>query len=58
MPLAPDLVGMLVCPKCRGALSLREDESAFVCRACRLVFAVEGGIPNFLVDEARPLEEG
>jgi uncharacterized protein YbaR (Trm112 family) len=55
MALNADLIALLVCPKCKGKLDLREDQSAFVCGACRLVYGVEGGIPNFLVDEAKPL---
>jgi uncharacterized protein YbaR (Trm112 family) len=57
VPLSPTLLEIVRCPKCRGAVTLRPDESAFVCRPCRLVYAVEGEIPNFLVDEAKPLED-
>jgi uncharacterized protein YbaR (Trm112 family) len=56
MPLSPDLIQILCCPKCKGDLTLREDQSAFVCAACRLVFAVQEGVPNFLLEEAKPLE--
>ncbi len=55
MPLAPDLVALLACPKCKGKLQLRADESAFVCPACRLVYAVVDQIPNFIIEEATPL---
>jgi hypothetical protein len=50
------LIEIVRCPKCRGEVQLRPDGSAFVCRACKLVYAVEGDIPNFLIDEAKPLE--
>jgi uncharacterized protein len=56
MALSRDLVAILVCPKCKGALALRADESAFECKSCRLVYAVVDGIPNFLIEEATPLE--
>ena len=56
MPLSPDLVALLACPKCKGALALRPDESAFVCQPCKLVYAVVDQIPNFIIEEARPLE--
>ena len=56
MPLNRELVDILACPKCKGAIELRADESAFVCRACKLVYAVEDEIPNFIIEEARPLE--
>jgi uncharacterized protein YbaR (Trm112 family) len=56
MPLAAELVAILVCPKCKGALETREDQSAFTCKACRLVYQVTDGIPNFLIEEATALE--
>ncbi len=56
MALSRELVEILVCPKCKGALLLRGDESAFECKSCRLVFGVIDGIPNFLIEEATPLE--
>jgi uncharacterized protein YbaR (Trm112 family) len=56
MPLNRELVEILACPKCKGGLELRQDESAFLCRACKLVYAVEDEIPNFIIEEARPLE--
>jgi uncharacterized protein YbaR (Trm112 family) len=55
MPLAKELIAILACPKCKGQLKLRDDESAFECPACRLVYAVVDDIPNFLIDEATPL---
>jgi uncharacterized protein YbaR (Trm112 family) len=55
MPLAKELIDILACPKCKGQLKLRDDQSAFECPACRLVYAVVDDIPNFLIDEATPL---
>jgi hypothetical protein len=55
MSLAPQLLAILVCPKCKGALEYREDESALVCRACALRYPVREDIPILLVDEATPL---
>jgi hypothetical protein len=57
MPMNRELIEILACPKCKGTLELRADESAFVCRACRLVYAVQDEIPNFIVEEAQPLAE-
>jgi len=56
MPLNKELIEILACPKCKGSLDMRPDESAFVCRTCRLVYAVVDEIPNFIVEEAQPLE--
>jgi len=61
MPLSPDLLEILACPKCKtpmapeGKLRLEQDQSGFVCDACRLFYRVEDDIPNFLIDEATPV---
>jgi uncharacterized protein YbaR (Trm112 family) len=55
MPLNRDLIDILACPKCKGPLALREDETAFECAACKLVYVITDDIPNFIVDEALPL---
>ena len=55
MTLAPELLQILVCPKCKGELEYRESPEALVCHACRLVYPVEDGIPIMLIDEAKPL---
>ncbi len=56
MAMNRELIDILACPKCKGSLDLRPDESAFVCHACRLVYSVVDEIPNFIVEEAQPLE--
>jgi uncharacterized protein YbaR (Trm112 family) len=55
MELDQELIDILRCPKCKGELKV-EDE-AFVCEPCRLRYAVVDGIPNFILEEAQPLEE-
>ena len=56
MTLAPELLEILVCPKCKGDLEYRTEPSeALICPSCRLVYAVEDGIPIMLIDEAKPL---
>lgn len=53
MSLAPDLLEILVCPQCKGALEYRETpKEQLVCNACRLIYAVEDDIPIMLIDEA------
>ena len=54
MPLDEELLEILVCPKCKGELEYRTEESeeALLCHECRLRYAVEDGIPVMLVDEA------
>ena len=59
MSLSPDLLEILVCPKCKGPLEHRTAPSpppsseALVCHACRLIYAVEDDIPIMLIDEAK-----
>lgn len=56
MTLSPELLQILVCPKCKGDLDYRESpDEALICRACALVYRVEDGIPVMLIDEATPL---
>ena len=54
MSLAPDLLEILVCPKCKGPLEHRTNPEALACHACRLTYAVEDDIPIMLIDEAKP----
>jgi uncharacterized protein YbaR (Trm112 family) len=53
MSLAPELLEILVCPKCKGELEYRTDPESLVCQACRLIYAVEDDIPIMLIDEAK-----
>ena len=57
MSLSPDLLEILVCPKCKGPLEHRSappPPETLACHACRLVYAVEDDIPIMLIDEAKP----
>jgi uncharacterized protein len=53
--LSPQLLSILVCPKCKGELEYRIDELSLLCHACRLRYPVRDDIPIMLVDEAAPL---
>ncbi|MEE8251147.1 MAG: Trm112 family protein [Gemmatimonadales bacterium] len=54
LSLAPDLLEILVCPKCKGDLEYRTSpEEELVCQKCRLIYAVEDDIPVMLIDEAK-----
>jgi len=56
--LPPELLEILVCPRCHAALEYHEGPpEVLVCRTSRLVYAVEDGIPIMLIEEARPLDE-
>ena len=55
MSLSPQLLEILVCPKCKSALEYREAESSLVCHTCRVRYPVRDDIPIMLIDEATPL---
>jgi len=55
MPLAPDLLEILACPRCKGPLELAAGGAELRCPTCRLAYRIEGDIPVLLVEEARPL---
>lgn len=55
MTLSPQLLAILVCPKCKGELEYREQEHSLLCHACQLRYPVRDDIPIMLTDEATPL---
>jgi uncharacterized protein YbaR (Trm112 family) len=54
--LSPQLLEILVCPRCKGPLDYREKEAVLVCQSCRLSYPIRDDIPIMLIDEATPLE--
>lgn len=55
MSLSPQLLEILVCPKCKGPLEYREPQSSLVCKSCHLSYPVRDDIPVMLIDEAKPV---
>jgi uncharacterized protein YbaR (Trm112 family) len=59
--LAKELLEILACPKCKGELEYRpgnaNQQEMLICHACKLVYEVIDGIPNMLIEEAKPLQE-
>jgi uncharacterized protein YbaR (Trm112 family) len=54
------LLALLACPKCHGTLSKQTTPSvptALACPRCRLLYAVDDGLPNMLVEDAKPWTE-
>ncbi len=56
MALSKELLDILVCPFCRGDLTLKADASGVTtglkCVACHRVYPVRDDIPVMLIDEA------
>ena len=48
------LLDLLACPRCKGKLESVDSPQGYACTACGLLYAVEDGLPNMLVEEARP----
>jgi len=52
MALSSELLGILVCPACKGDLLYDAPGGTLTCNACRLRYKVVDDIPVMLVDEA------
>jgi uncharacterized protein YbaR (Trm112 family) len=51
--LDPVLLEILVCPDCKGALTVDDEHDELVCTQCGLAYPVRDDIPVMLIDEAR-----
>lgn len=50
-----NLLEILACPICKSSLKYMKEAQELVCRADRLAFKIEEGIPVMLEEEARHL---
>ena len=55
MTVPPELLELLVWPRCKGPLDHQPAEDRLLCPACRLAYPVRDGIPIMLIDEASPI---
>ncbi len=53
MKLDPVLLEILVCPDCKGTLSVDDANEELICTGCGLIYPVRDDIPVMLVEEAR-----
>jgi hypothetical protein len=56
MPIDKRLLEILACPKCKGDIRLKDDESGLICDRCGLLYPIKDGIPIMLIEEAIKLE--
>jgi uncharacterized protein YbaR (Trm112 family) len=56
MAVNEKLLEILVCPKCKGDLTLTEKGDVLICQACRLQYEIKDDIPIMLIDEAIRLD--
>lgn len=54
MPVSPELIDILRCPKCKSAVELKPDSSALKCTnaECSLVYPIKDDIPVMIIEEA------
>lgn len=55
MAINPELLEILVCPKCKTKVELKSDGKALKCAnpECALVYSIKDNIPVMLVEEAK-----
>lgn len=58
MAVNPELLEILVCPKCKGEIYLNEDKDGLVCDHCRLQYEIRDDIPIMLIEEAKAIGVG
>jgi uncharacterized protein YbaR (Trm112 family) len=54
LPIDPQLLEILICPACHGAIAEAADAGGLECAKCGRIYPVRDGIPVMLVDEASP----
>lgn len=52
MPLADDILAILVCPVCKKPVHYLPDQSGLKCESCKRVYPVRDDIPVMLPEEA------
>jgi len=54
MPLSPELLEILRCPKCKSGVELKAGGSSLKCvnHDCALVYPIKDDIPVMIVEEA------
>lgn len=57
MPIDEKLLEILACPKCKGDIRLKDDQSGLICDQCKLLYPIKDDIPIMLIDEAIKIEK-
>jgi uncharacterized protein len=52
--LDADLLRIIACPRCKGALTYNTLSQSLDCMGCKLHYLVKEGIPMLLIEEAQP----
>lgn len=54
MAIAPELLSILACPRCKSPVCLTAGGTALGCARCRIAYPIVDDIPVMLADEAAP----
>lgn len=54
--ISKELLDILACPKCKGAVKLTEKEDGLICESCKLLYEIRDDIPIMLIDEAKKID--
>ena len=54
--ISKDLLEILACPQCKGALKLQGEEG-LLCEKCSLLYEIRDDIPIMLIDQAKKVEK-
>lgn len=52
MPIAPELLEILACPKCKGTVIPAPQGEGLSCAVCGVVYPIREDIPIMLIEEA------
>lgn len=52
-----DLLAILACPKCKGAIKYIEEKEGLACEKCMLLYEIRDGIPVMIIEEAKTLDK-
>ena len=52
MGVAPELLDILACPKCKTPVELVHDGTGLKCKQCHRLYPIKDDIPVMLIDEA------
>lgn len=50
------LLEILVCPLCKGKITLDNIKNELICHKCKLAYPIKEDIPIMLIDKARNIE--
>ncbi len=56
MPIDKELLTILACPRCKGAIYLNDAEDGLICDPCRLLYPIIDDIPVMLIEEAKEIK--